>query len=63
MYTLLTLAERDIRRLKWNWVFVYFIAIMGAINYSCPLPTNHQFVINPTAKSMNNLTDEVYNYY
>ena len=57
--TLMTLTEKDIRRLKWNWFFVSFVSVLRAMNYSTTLPTNHQFIINPTAESLNNLTNEV----
>ena len=50
----LTAAERDILRLKCNWLFLVLAAMLRAINYICVIPTNHQFIINPTIKTLNN---------
>ena len=52
------IAERDLWRLKSNWVFVIFACIVAVINYICVIPTNHQFIINPTAETLR-ITDEV----
>lgn len=51
-------VEKDIRRLKKNWVFIAAAYLVNAINYSCVLPTCHQFIINPTAEALN-ITNEV----
>lgn len=53
-------TERDIQRLKWNWLFATLASILGSLNYTCVLPTNHQYIINPTAESLNT-TNEVMN--
>ena len=52
------MIERDILRLKINWLFVIAACVMKSVNYICVIPTNHQFIINPSAKSLN-ITDEV----
>ena len=57
-------SEKDIRRLKSNWLFLMFVSILRVINYICVIPTNHQFIINPTAETLNitvevNYTDSV----
>ncbi|CAI8004564.1 hypothetical protein GBAR_LOCUS3957 [Geodia barretti] len=51
-------AGKDIRRLKSNWLFLMFTCILRVINYTGVIPTNHQFIINPTAETLN-ITDEV----
>ena len=51
-------SERDILRLKINWLFVIIACIVRVINYMCVIPTNHQFIINPTAETLN-ITNEV----
>ena len=51
-------AKRDILRLKCNWLFLVLASMLRAINYICVIPTNHQFIINPTIKTLN-ITNEV----
>ena len=47
------IAGKDITRLKWNWLFVSLVVTIRALNHSAPLPTNHQFIINPTIDNLN----------
>ena len=51
-------AEKDIQRLKINWVFIVFAYTMNSINYFCVMPINHQYIINPTLEALN-VTNEV----
>ena len=51
-------AKRDILRLKCNWLFLVLASMLRVINYICVIPTNHQFIINPTIKTLN-ITNEV----
>ena len=51
-------AKRDVLRLKFNWLFLVLASTVRAINYTCVIPTNHQFIINPTTKTLN-ITNEV----
>ena len=51
-------AKRDILRLKSNWLFLVLTSMLRAINYICVIPTNHQFIINPTINTLN-ITNEV----
>ena len=39
-----------------------FICVLRVINYTCVIPTNHQFIINPTAETLN-ITNEVSVYW
>ena len=39
-----------------------FICVLRVINYICVIPTNHQFIINPTAETLN-ITNEVSVYW
>jgi MFS family permease len=50
-------AKRDVLRLKFNWLFLVLASTVRAINYTCVIPTNHQFIINPTIKTLN-ITNE-----
>ena len=52
------MLEKDICRLKINWLFVNLSVLVRSINLICVIPTNHQFIVNPTAESLN-VTDEV----
>lgn len=49
---------REIHRLKWNWFFLIALTSLDVINYSSPLSTLHQFIINPSAQVLNGTTVE-----
>ena len=46
-------TDKEIRRLKWNWLFLMLVCTLETINYTSVLPTFHQFITNPTAEVLN----------
>ena len=44
--------------MKLNWLFLVLASAVTGISYMCVIPTNHQFIINPTTKTLN-ITNEV----
>jgi MFS family permease len=50
-------AKKDNLRLKLNWLFLVLASAVRGISYMCVIPTNHQFIINPTTKTLN-ITNE-----
>ena len=44
-------------------MFLVLVATVRAINYICVIPTNHQFIINPTMETLRITNEVTFNSY